>query len=168
MFVEENLFLNEVLNFSLPQFPSCISIYSIVYIYIKSIYFMCVHMHTYQPLVEWWCLKHMRLFSCACFLEQMRTYITGKLRNLPLKKSMEDWIIKARPLESSWAYLSHTTILPPKYTVSPLTTGRVRGCFPNMPFPHRGTQPVAVCQSSKEKLMHNIWLWPLCTVARVL
>jgi len=32
VFVEENLSLSKLLNFCLPQFPSCISIYSIVYV----------------------------------------------------------------------------------------------------------------------------------------
>lgn len=123
---------------------------------------MCIHTHTHQPLVERWCLKHMYLFSCTYFTEQMKTYITGKLRDLPLEKSMKDWIIKARPLEASWAYLSHTIILPPKYTVSPLTTGRTCGCFPNMPFPHRGAQAVAVCQSSMDKLITKyLFMTPL-------
>lgn len=93
----------------------------------------------------------------------MGTCSTGRLMDLPLKKSLT--VIKVRPLRCSGAYLSHCIILPSTYTVSLLTTGTTRGCFTNVPFP---TQVVAVCRPSIEKLSHSICSWPLCTMARVL
>lgn len=80
------------------------------------------------------------LLSCTCFIEQMRTYIIRKLRDLPLKKSMKDPIIEARPPERSWADFSYTIILPPKGTFSPLTIDKTHCSSPNMPFPHMVTQ----------------------------
>lgn len=70
----------ELLFASVPQMHKCI--YSIMYI--RKVY---THTYTHPPqaFVERWCLKHMYLFSRMYFTEQVRIYVTGKLRDLPLK-----------------------------------------------------------------------------------
>lgn len=138
----------ELLFASVPQMHKCI--YSIMYIH--KVYILCAYIHTPTPGICWTVM-----FEAYVFIFSYVFHWAGedlcyrKVKGFASQMSMEDWIMKARPPESLGAYLSHIIILPPKYMFSPLTTGRTRGCFLNMAFPHRGPQAVAVCQSSMEK-----------------
>lgn len=113
---------------------------------------MCIHVHTPTPGICWTVMSEAYVFIFLyVFHWASEDLCYRKVKGFASQMSMEDWIMKARPLESLGAYLSHIIILPPKYIFSPLTTSRTCGCFPNMAFPHRGAQAVAVCQSSMEK-----------------
>lgn len=134
MFAEENLPLTKLLNFAWVPWLYKYICHCVYLQYILYVCFVYVYSHLWNGDV--W----ITLFSCACLIEQMRTYITRKLRDFPLKKSMEVWIIKAKPPEFSWTHFSYTIILPPKCTFSLLTINKTHGSSPNMPLPHMVTQ----------------------------
>lgn len=133
MFIEENLPLSKLLNLSLPQFPSCISIYDIVYMYKVYIIYMCT------------ATCGMAMFESHVFIFlYLFNWVNEDLHYKNVKgfasQKISERLNKARPPESSWPYFSHTIILPPKWTFSLLTIDKTHGSSPNMPFPHMVTQ----------------------------
>lgn len=88
VFVEVNLPLRRLLNFSLPQFPGCRREHNInMCIYTHNIH--CVYKCTHTSHLGKSDVRSMCLFACTCLIEQMMICITEKLRDLPPKKVNE-------------------------------------------------------------------------------